>query len=49
MRTLLVSLDLTADEISATGGHRRFVPGPAIADVTWWVEKALFPLLLARA
>ena len=26
MRTLLVSADLTADEISATGGHRRFVP-----------------------
>ena len=28
MRTLLVSADLTADEISATGGHRRFVPAP---------------------
>ena len=26
MRTLLVSADLTADEIPATGGHRRFVP-----------------------
>ncbi|MBR0218200.1 MAG: hypothetical protein IJQ33_03220 [Clostridia bacterium] len=26
MRTLLVSADLTADLISATGGNRRFVP-----------------------
>ena len=32
-RTLLVSADLTADEISATGGHRRFVPrAPAPGD-----------------
>ena len=28
---LLVSADLTADEISATGGHRRFVPAPGPA------------------
>ena len=27
---LLVSADLTADEISATGGHRRFVPARGI-------------------
>ncbi|MBR3109020.1 MAG: hypothetical protein IKH30_17820, partial [Clostridia bacterium] len=26
MRRLLVSADLTADDIPATGGHRRFVP-----------------------
>ena len=33
MRTLLVSADLTADENSATGGHRRFVPrAPAPGD-----------------
>ena len=36
----LVSLDLTADEISATGGHRRFVPGPATADVACSGEHA---------
>ena len=26
LRSSLASLDLTADEISATGGHRRFAP-----------------------
>jgi hypothetical protein len=26
MRTLLVSVDFTADSISATGGNRRFIP-----------------------
>ena len=26
LRTLLVSLDLTSDDISATGGRLRFVP-----------------------
>ena len=36
----LVSVDLTADEIPATGGHRRFVPGPAFADVTCSGEHA---------
>ena len=39
-RTLLVSPDLTADEIPATGGHRRFVPGPAFADVACSGEHA---------
>ena len=41
LRTLLVSADLTADENSATGGHRRFVlrqggdrPGPATGEIT---------------
>ena len=46
MRTLLVSADLTADEIPATGGHRRFVPGPIPADVTCSGEQAGFPQLL---
>ena len=45
-RTLLVSADLTADEIPATGGHRRFVPAPTIADVAWLAEQSLLPLLL---
>ena len=35
----LVSVDLTADEIPATGGHRRFVPGPVIGDIACWGEK----------
>ena len=46
IRTLLVSADLTADEIPATGGHRRFVPhqdgdrpGPATGEITL-LEKA---------
>jgi hypothetical protein len=53
MRTLLVSADLTADDISAIGGHRRFVPnqgpeapGPAFAEVTSLVRHDLFPLFL---
>ena len=48
MRTLLVSVDLTADEIPATGGHRRFVPGPAVADVTSCGDQADFPQLLVE-
>ena len=48
MRTLLVSADLTADEIPATGGHRRFVPGPAIADVTWMDETNDIPAVDCR-
>ena len=32
MGRLLVSPDLTADEIPATGGHRRFVPGPVLGE-----------------
>ena len=41
MRILLVSADLTADEIPVTSGHRRFdpdqgddPPGPAIGEIT---------------
>ena len=34
MRTLLVSVDLSTDRTSATGGCPCFVPGPATGDIT---------------
>ena len=37
MGTLLVSADLTADEIPATGGHRLFVPLPRKAVWGIWI------------
>ena len=40
---LLVSADLTADEISATGGHRRFVPAGCGCYMTCWASN--FPQL----
>ena len=29
-----LSVDLTSDDTSATGGRPRFVPGPSLADIT---------------
>jgi hypothetical protein len=52
MRTLLVSHDLTADETSAAGGHRRFVPTRGMmpldstpGEITWLVIPNKFRLL----
>ncbi|MBR4331915.1 MAG: hypothetical protein IKP72_04505 [Clostridia bacterium] len=43
MGRLLISADLTADEIPATGGHRRFVPSEK-GDKRLFGETALFLL-----
>ena len=49
MRTLLVSADLTADEIPVTGGHRRFVPGLSLKSQAIAPGRAALPPTVREA